>query len=54
MYDVTDRNSFNSIKTWVEEIERNADKAVNKVLIGNKCDVDDSARVRLLGRCRGS
>ena len=46
VYDVTDRNSFNSIKTWVEEIERNADKAVNKVLIGNKCDVDDSARVR--------
>jgi len=44
VYDVTDRNSFNSIKTWVEEIERNADKAVNKVLIGNKCDVDDSAR----------
>ena len=53
VYDVTDRNSFNSIKTWVEEIERNADKAVNKVLIGNKCDVDDSARVRLLGCCGG-
>ena len=46
VYDVTDRNSFNSIKTWVEEIDRNADKHVNKILIGNKCDVDDSARVR--------
>ena len=47
VYDVTDRNSFNSIKTWVEEIDRNADKHVNKILIGNKCDVDDSARVRV-------
>ncbi len=46
VYDVTDRNSFNSIKTWVEEIERNADRHVNKVLIGNKCDVEESARVR--------
>ena len=49
VYDVTDRNSFNSIKTWVEEIDRNADKHVNKILIGNKCDVDDSARVRASG-----
>lgn len=44
MYDVTDRGSFQSIKTWVDEIDKNADKHVNKVLIGNKCDVDDSAR----------
>jgi Ras-related protein Rab-8A len=29
---------------WVDEIERNADKHVNKILIGNKCDVDESAR----------
>lgn len=44
VYDVTDRGSFQSIKTWVDEIDRNADKHVNKILIGNKCDVDDSAR----------
>lgn len=44
VYDCTDRNSFNSIKTWVEEIDRNADKHVNKILIGNKCDVEESAR----------
>ena len=44
VYDVTDRGSFQAIKTWVEEIERNADKHVNKILIGNKCDVEDSAR----------
>lgn len=44
VYDVTDRNSFQSIKTWVDEIDKCADKHVNKILIGNKCDVDDSMR----------
>jgi Ras-related protein Rab-8A len=44
VYDVTDRGSFTSIKTWVDEIERNADKHVNKILIGNKADVEESAR----------
>jgi small GTP-binding protein len=46
VFDVTDRNSFNSIKTWVEEIDKNADKHVNKILIGNKCDVPEAQRVR--------
>jgi Ras-related protein Rab-8A len=44
VYDVTDRNSFMCIKNWVDEIDRNADKHVNKILMGNKCDVEDSAR----------
>ena len=38
-------NIVQSIKTWVDEIDRNADKHVNKILIGNKCDVDESMRV---------
>jgi len=44
VYEVTDLSSFNAIKQWVEEISANADKQVNKILIGNKCDVDDSMR----------
>ena len=40
--------SLQSIKTWVDEIDRNADKHVNKILIGNKCDVDESMRVSFL------
>ena len=44
VYDVTDRASFTSIKTWVDEIDRNADKHVNKILIGNKSDVEESQR----------
>ena len=44
VYEVCDLSSFNAIKQWVEEISANADKQVNKILIGNKCDVDDSLR----------
>lgn len=47
VYDVTDRASFVSIKNWMEEIDRNADKHVTKILIGNKCDVEASQRVRI-------
>jgi GTPase SAR1 family protein len=45
VYDVTNRSSFDSIGTWVGEIERHAGRTINRVLLGNKCDVDDSSRV---------
>lgn len=38
VYDVTDRQSFNSIRNWVSQIDQHADVHVNKILIGNKCD----------------
>jgi len=41
VYDVTDRGSFNSIRNWVGQIQQHADVAVNKILIGNKCDMTD-------------
>jgi Ras-related protein Rab-8A len=41
VYDVTDRGSFNSIRNWVGQIQQHADVHVNKILIGNKCDMDD-------------
>lgn len=40
-YDVTDENSFKNIRTWVKQIEQNAQTNVCKVLVGNKCDRDD-------------
>jgi len=40
-YDVTDENSFKNIRTWVKQIEQNAQNSVCKVLVGNKCDRDD-------------
>merc|ERR1712038_923961 len=39
VYDVTDKESFNNVKHWMEEIEKYAADGVNKLLIGNKCDL---------------
>ena len=42
VYDVTDRGSFENISNWVGQIQAHADLNVNKILVGNKCDVDPS------------
>jgi Ras-related protein Rab-8A len=45
VYDVTDRQSLTSIRNWVAQIQMHADVNVNKVLIGNKCDMNDKRAV---------
>lgn len=39
VYDVTDMDSFNNVKTWLSEIDKYATDRVNKLLVGNKCDL---------------
>ena len=39
MYDVTDQDSFNNVKQWLNEIDRYANESVNKLLVGNKSDL---------------
>jgi len=41
VYDVTDEKSFGNIRNWIRNIEQHATESVNKMLIGNKCDMVD-------------
>ena len=40
VYDVSDENSFVNVRNWMRQIDQNAAENVNRVLIGNKADVD--------------
>ncbi|KAJ6315781.1 hypothetical protein OIU78_019118 [Salix suchowensis] len=48
VYDVTDESSFNNIRNWIRNIEQHASDNVNKILVGNKADMDESKRTKLL------
>lgn len=39
VYDITDSATYTNVKQWLMEIERYACENVNRLLIGNKCDL---------------
>ena len=45
VYDITDLESFQNLNTWLIEIEKNASKNVYKILVGNKCDMENDRKV---------
>ena len=46
VYDITDRESFTNLNSWLIEIEKNANKNVFKLLIGNKSDLESQRQVQ--------
>lgn len=45
VYDTTDQESFNNVRTWLYEIDRYASENVNKLLVGNKVDLVEKRAV---------
>jgi Ras-related protein Rab-1A len=39
VYDVTDQDSFDNVKQWLNEVDCHSSKNVQKLLVGNKCDL---------------
>lgn len=39
VYDVTDPHSYQNVQQWIHEIDRNAGETCQKLLIGNKADL---------------
>lgn len=44
VYDVSDEASFTNVRNWMRQIDQNAAENVNRLLIGNKSDVDPADR----------
>ena len=45
VYDITNKNSFNNITSWVENCKNNASEKMLIILIGNKSDLNDKRQV---------
>ena len=41
VYDVTNVKSFDNIAKWLRNIDEHANEDVEKIIIGNKCDMED-------------
>ena len=47
VYDITDKDSFLNLNSWLIEIEKNASKNVYKILVGNKYDKENERKVSI-------
>lgn len=45
VYDITQEKSFENIKNWIRNIEENASADVEKMLLGNKCELNEKRQV---------
>ncbi len=45
VYDVTDKESYKNIDTWMNEVEKHASDNVSRILVGNKNDLTDARQV---------
>ena len=50
VYDITNAKSFDNIAKWLRNIQEHASDDVEKMILGNKCDVEDK---RVISKERG-
>lgn len=41
-YDLCDRDSFAKVSEWMQEVDKNSDKNVSRILVGNKKDLAET------------
>src|SRR5690606_10000321 len=46
VYDITRRETFNHLTTWLEDARQHSNSSMVIMLIGNKCDLDSRREVR--------
>ncbi|KAL6080094.1 Ras-related protein Rab-5A [Balamuthia mandrillaris] len=46
VYDITSESSFNRAKAWVKELQTQGAAKMVIALVGNKCDLEDSRKIR--------
>ncbi|XP_046847749.1 ras-related protein Rab-13-like isoform X2 [Xenia sp. Carnegie-2017] len=44
VYDITRRKTFENIQKWIHYVEEHAGNEVKTVMVGNKCDIEESKR----------
>ena len=45
-FDITNRESFNNLEMWFDEVGKYTDNDVDKVVLANKCDLEDERKVK--------
>uniref|UniRef100_UPI00358E5B83 ras-related protein Rab-8B-like n=1 Tax=Myxine glutinosa TaxID=7769 RepID=UPI00358E5B83 len=45
VYDITNEKSFENIQNWIGNIEQHASSDVEKMILGNKCDMNNKRQV---------
>ena len=45
VYDISSKDSFNNVTSWIEDCKNQSPKTIFMVLVGNKCDLEDKRQV---------
>ena len=45
VYDISNKESFNNISTWIEDCKNQSPKTIYMILVGNKCDLEERREV---------